>query len=188
MNYPRLPFTVNPMTPADILPVIAVEQAAYTSSLPQRDYTYELNHNRLAHYFVLHSHSNALDPTTTIIGVGGFWLVADELHIITLATRPDWQGQGLGEWLLLTLLEQGQSLKLQIATLEVRPSNSFAISLYKKYKFQEVGRRPGYYSNNGEDALILTTPPLHLPDYQAMLAQRKATLLARLAQIKVNKL
>ena len=121
---------------------------------------------------------------STVIGLAGFWLMGDEAHISTIAIHPDWRGLGLGEWLLLTLIEVAQALDAQTATLEVRPSNHSALALYQKYKFDQVGRRPRYYSDNDEDALILTTPSLTLPDYQAMLFQRKVALFQRLAKIK----
>jgi ribosomal-protein-alanine N-acetyltransferase len=126
-------------------------------------------------------------PAETIIGLGGFWLIADQIHISTIAIHPNWRRLGLGEWMLITLLEEGLALGANIATLEVRPSNHTAILLYGKYDFREVGRRPRYYSDNSEDALIFTTPPLALPDYQAMFHQRKATLTQRLAQIDIDK-
>ncbi len=122
-----------------------------------------------------------------MVGVGGFWLIAAELHIISVAVHPDWQGLGLGEVLLLTLLEAGLSMKAKTATLEVRPSNQSALTLYQKYNFQEEGRRAHYYGNNGEDALILTTPALNLPGYQAMLTRRKTKIFARLSKINVDK-
>ena len=69
----------------------------------------------------------------------------------------------------------------------MRPSNHAAISLYKKYYFEEVGRRAAYYQNTGEDALIFTTPTLHSQDYQVVLNQQKEYLLKRLVQIKMDK-
>jgi ribosomal-protein-alanine N-acetyltransferase len=125
---------------------------------------------------------------TTVIGLSGFWLMAGEAHIGTIAVQPDWRGLGLGEWLLLALLETGQGLNADVATLEVRPSNHVALALYRKYRFEQVGRRPRYYSDNHEDALIFTTPPLTLPDYRAMLSQRKVALFHRLAKIDRNQL
>ena len=194
-----LPVRIEPMTPSDIPEVIAVERASYSMTWPQKAYDYELQQNELAHYYVLrfsnpqtntsptlsskHEKISTSDPPTTIIGLGGFWLIADQIHINTIAVHPTWRGLGLGEWLLITLLEAGQSLGAETATLEVRPSNHAAISLYRKYVFHQVGRRLRYYSDNGEDALIFTTPPLALPDYQAMLQQRKTTLFQQLAQI-----
>lgn len=176
------------MTLDDIPTVTAMEQAAYAPNLPHRAYTDELERNHLAHYFVLRtlfpkSQTRLTDDSAAIIGVAGFWLIASEIHIITIAVHPDWRGLGLGEWQLHTLIEKGQSLGATTATLEVRLSNHTAQALYHKYGFQEVGRRTGYYSNNGEDALILTVPSLILPDYRAMLTQRKSHLWQRLAQI-----
>lgn len=186
------------MGPADISEVVAIERASYTMLWPERAYEYELRQNELAHYFVLRTslpHPSltkvdrpAAKPSSAIIGIGGFWLMADEIHISTIAIHPDWRRRGLGEWMLLTLIERGQALGGTTATLEVRPSNRVARHLYKKYDFRQAGRRRGYYTDNGEDALILTTPPLTLPDYRAMLGQRKAALFQKLAKIRVDKI
>ena len=175
------PFRIEPMTPADISQVIAVEQASYTMQWPRKAYEHELTQNKLAHYFVLRTTLPNPQPGD-LIGMTGFWLIADEAHISTLAVHPAWRRYGLGEWLLLHLLEQAQALGAIVATLEVRPSNQAALRLYQKYDFQEQGRRVHYYSDNGEDALIFTTPLLTTLDYQTMLAQRRAALLTHLAQ------
>jgi len=206
---PSLPFTIEPMTLADLPAVVAIERASYAMNWPMRAFEYELQHNQFAHYFVLRtflshppfnlSSSAAPDKSQpgprspvpglastdmpVIIGLAGFWLMADEAHISTIAVHPDWRGLGLGEWLLAHLLEAGQALGAAVATLEVRPSNHTALALYQKYGFEQVGRRPRYYSDNDEDALILTTPALALPDYQAMLAQHKVALFQRLVKI-----
>lgn len=211
MSHPVLSFSIEPMTLADIPAVVAIEHASYSMTWPAKAYDYELQDNDLAHYFVLRTslphppqkeskhfnHSSEAQGQTpggqrsavdgrfsTVIGLAGFWLMGDEAHISTIAIHPDWRGLGLGEWLLLTLIEVAQALDAQTATLEVRPSNHSALALYQKYKFEQVGRRPRYYSDNDEDALILTTPPLTLPDYQTMLIQPKIVLFQRLAKIK----
>jgi [ribosomal protein S18]-alanine N-acetyltransferase len=176
-----LPFRIEPMTLADIPQVLAVEQASYTMQWPRKAYEHELTQNKLAHYFVLRATLPNPQPSN-LIGMTGFWLMADEAHISTLAVHPAWRRHGLGEWLLLHLLEQAQVLGAIVATLEVRPSNQAALGLYQKYDFQEQGRRVHYYSDNGEDALIFTTPLLAALDYQTMLAQRRVALSARLAQ------
>ena len=180
---------IEPMTLADIPASLEVDHAAYGANFSPRNYRDELENNQLAHYFVLRQVSAAspekpaLSPPA-IVGLGGFWLIAGELHVITISVHPRYRGLGLGEWLLLTLLEEGQKLAAEEATLEVRVSNYVAQALYQKYGFQEVGHRSGYYSNNGEDAFILTTPPLQSANYQALLADRKTQLRERLAQIK----
>lgn len=184
------------MTPPDIPAGIAIERAAYGAAWSPKDYSYELQKNQLAYYFVLRvfraqdpATENRLlpEPVSILIGLCGFWLIADEAHLSTIAIHPAWQRLGLGEWLLLALLENSQHLGAEKATLEVRPSNQRAWLLYQKYRFKEVGRRPHYY-NNGEDALILTSSLLTLPDYQAFLYQRRATLIQRLATIEIDKI
>jgi ribosomal-protein-alanine N-acetyltransferase len=175
------------MTLADIPRVVAVEQASYAMTWPAKAYRHELQQNDLAHYFVLRL-TPQLTTQSALIGLGGFWLMADEIHISTIAIHPDWRGLGLGEWMLTRLLEEGQALGAAVATLEVRPSNRAARSLYEKYGFQEVGRRRNYYTDNGEDALILTTPTLNLADYQELFQQRRAGLFQRLADITLDKL
>jgi ribosomal-protein-alanine N-acetyltransferase len=170
------------LAPEDIPAAIAVEQAAYLTPWPQKDYRHELEQNHLAHYLALRragpGHSE--DQAAGLIGLAGFWLIAGEIHITTIAIEPRWKGRGLGERLLIGLLEQGEALGGTVATLEVRPSNRAALSLYRKYSFQEVGQRPDYYPNH-ETALIMTTPPLASPEYRALLDHNKAKLVARLA-------
>jgi ribosomal-protein-alanine N-acetyltransferase len=162
-----------------IAAVIALEEAAYHPHRPYKNYEYELQKNPLSYYFILENQSS---PQVDLIGPAGIWLIAAELHLTTLAVHPDWQGLGLGEYLLLTLLERGQVLEATVATLEVRPSNQAALAIYHKYAFERVGCRRRYYAD-GEDALILTTPPLASPNYQAMLQQRETVLRQRLDKV-----
>lgn len=178
-----IPFEITSLKTADIPQAQAIERAAYITSPPNRDFLKELS-NQLAHYFVLHAISKAPTPGTlkSMIGVAGFWLIADEIHVITIAVHPQWKRQGGGELMLIKLLEEGYSLGAAVATLEARPSNQSALSLYQKYKFQQVGNRPGYYDDNGEDALILTTPLLTSLEYQRMLTEQKAQLVRRMAK------
>lgn len=199
-----LPFKIEPMTLADVPAVVALERIAFSSGWPIGHYEYELQHNSLAHYLVLRTSfpgpflpAGSIDPVNSaigpdkfssepfpLVGIGGFWLGVDEANINIIAIHPLWRGQGWGEWLLLSLIESAQSLDAATITLEVRPSNTPAIALYHKYQFQQVGRRLRFYDDNNEDALILTTPGLTLPDYQAMLSQRKNELLQRWATIE----
>jgi ribosomal-protein-alanine N-acetyltransferase len=173
---------------ADVPQVIAVEQAAYTMQWPQKAYEHELTANDLAHYFILRTTLHIDPATSDLVGMAGFWLLADEAHISTLAVHPQWHRQGLGEWLLVNIIEEAKILGAVVATLEVRPSNQAALALYQKYNFAQVGRRPRYYSDNNEDALILTSPPLTTLDYQTMLTQRKTAVIQRLAKIDVDKI
>jgi [ribosomal protein S18]-alanine N-acetyltransferase len=100
-----------------------------------------------------------------IIGCGCFWAILEEAHITLLMIHPNYQGQGLGQFLLSGLLENAQKQKLERATLEVRVSNEVAISLYKKFGFRVAGRRRGYYQQTGEDALVLWRGDLQKPEF-----------------------
>ena len=84
------------------------------------------------------------------------WVVADEYHIVNIAVNPAVRRAGYGSRLLEAGLAEARSAGCVLATLEVRPSNRAAIAFYTDWGLREVGRRPRYYADNGEDALILT--------------------------------
>jgi ribosomal-protein-alanine N-acetyltransferase len=83
------------------------------------------------------------------------WLIFDELHINNLAVLPEWRRRGVASALLRHVLAEGAAGGATRATLEVRASNVPAIALYEGFGFVTRGRRPRYYTNPAEDALIL---------------------------------
>ena len=95
-----------------------------------------------------------------IAGFLGMWYMADDAHIVSIGVRRRYQGQGVGELLLIGGIEQAISRNAMTVTLEVRISNFVARNLYKKYAFKEQGLRKGYYTDNREDAVIMTTDPI----------------------------
>jgi [ribosomal protein S18]-alanine N-acetyltransferase len=107
-------------------------------------------------------------PTTVeyISGFLGLWVMVDEAHIINIAVRESWRGKGLGELLLISGIETAIKNKARVATLEVRNSNTLAQALYTKYGFEKVGMRKAYYTDNKEDALIMTTDILTSDSFQ----------------------
>ena len=106
-------------------------------------------------------------------GMAGIWMMVDEAHIVTIAVRKNRKNLGLGEWLLINIIELAKQLRAKYVTLEVRVSNKTAQALYEKYGFTRAGTRRKYYSDNGEDALIMTTCELDSPAYQATLQNLK---------------
>ena len=102
----------------------------------------------------------------SVIGLGCYWSILEEAHITILAVHPDYQRQGLGQLLLYALLRDAKRHQLEWATLEVKPSNQAALSLYQKLGFTEAGRRRRYYKDTGEDALILWRGGLQKQDYE----------------------
>src|SRR5204863_3196741 len=111
-----------------------------------------------------------------IVAYAGMWLMVDEAHIITFAVDPAWRRQRIGERLLLALVDLARDAGAHEATLEVRLSNLPARRLYEKFGFRPVGLRPHYYSDNGEDALIMTTEPLADPAMRERIARLRAAV------------
>ena len=116
-----------------------------------------------------------------ILGLGCFWSILEEAHITILAIHPDWRRQGLGQLLLYALLKDATRRQLEWATLEVKPSNQAALSLYHKFGFMEAGRRRRYYQDTGEDALILWRSGLQTPEFTETLTNCYQQLQPRLA-------
>ena len=85
-----------------------------------------------------------------------FWhLVVDEVHVLKVAVAPAWRGQGIASRLLERCFTLSVEQGAKSAHLEVRPSNIAAIELYQKLGFELVGRRPKYYTDSKEDALLM---------------------------------
>jgi ribosomal-protein-alanine N-acetyltransferase len=100
-----------------------------------------------------------------IVGFTGFWVLAGEAHITNIAVRQEYQRQGIGESLIITVMDLASELNAEFVTLEVRVSNTVAQNLYRKYGFAEVGLRHRYYHDNGEDALLMSTENLDSPPF-----------------------
>ena len=108
-----------------------------------------------------------------ITGFAGFWVMADETHITTIATRQTSRRQGIGELLLQSIIDMAAQRETRIITLEVRASNTVAQKLYTKYGFTQVGLRRGYYVDNREDAIIMSTDHITSPSFKAQLKEIK---------------
>ena len=115
-----------------------------------------------------------------LAGFAGMWIMYDEAHITTIAVDPDYRGQGLGELLLVAMINEALRRGATWITLEVRVSNDLAQRLYRKYGFIVQGTRRRYYSDNGEDAYIMWSRSLKDFDYVEEIASLKAGILARL--------
>ena len=186
MDLDGLPYALDPMAVGDIPTVTAIENIVFTLPWSPSSFRYEVVDNASSVYLVLRYRpwsrpdtSPLLRPVRrllrpgrqdlSVLGYAGFWMMVDEAHICTLALRPEWRGRGLGELLLASLIEKAMEHPVQMVTLEVRVGNTVAQSLYRKYGFQVVGRRKRYYSDNGEDAHIMSTDDIRSDDYLAHL-------------------
>jgi ribosomal-protein-alanine N-acetyltransferase len=102
--------------------------------------------------------------------------MVDDAHVTTISVHPEWRRRGIARQLMLGLAEVAANVGARRMTLEVRPSNAAALALYGDLGFEVAGRRPGYYSDDGEDALVMTTPDLDGPAMRAVIeAQRRRT-------------
>lgn len=155
----------------DLPEVHRIERASFSVPWPDDAYRSELTGNRLASYL-------AARIGEQLVAYGGIWMMVDEAHITTFAVDPAWRRQRIGEALLSALIDLAVARQAREATLEVRLSNVAARRLYEKYGFRPVGVRPRYYSDNGEDALIMTTPTLQGEAMRTLLAARRAALAA----------
>lgn len=164
---PPLRLRIAVMRVEDIPDVHEIERASFPVPWPAYAFRQELETNRLARYLVARVGGE-------VVGYGGIWLMVDEAHITTFAVLPAWRRQGIGARLLLALLDLAVELGATVATLEVRLTNMEARRLYARFGFMPVGVRPRYYSDNAEDALIMTSEEFRTPSMRARLERLRA--------------
>lgn len=136
------------MTAGDIEQIIAIEQEAFTEPWTAEAFLNELANNLFAKYIIA-------EYAGEIIGYGGMWIIIDEAHITNIAIRSGFRGMGFGHLLLTEMKKTASCFGALKMTLEVRVSNNAAQRLYAKHGFEASGIRPNYYSDNGEDAIIM---------------------------------
>ena len=199
MDLTNLPYTLLPMVLDDVPTVHTIEQLVFSLPWSASAFSYEIRNNPSSQYLVLRykpwfyesparrllprSMRHVLQSPTnepSLLGYGGYWMVLEEAHICTLALREEWRGRSLGELLLLGLIESALQRKAEVITLEVRISNQRAQNLYMKYGFEITGRRIHYYSDNNEDAYIMSTGNTLLPSFQDRLQRLSQNLYQRL--------
>jgi len=164
------------MRKEDVAQVAKLDREVFPTQWPPTDYHHELQ-NRLAHYIVACEARETVEthqPSNEyIVGFAGIWIMVDEAHIINIAVQEDHRRQGIGELLLISIIDLATELNASIVTLEVRTSNTAAQSLYRKYGFSQVGIRKGYYTDNREDAIIMSTEKITSTPFQTQLNHLK---------------
>jgi len=106
-----------------------------------------------------------------VVGFAGLWIMADEAHITNIAVRKGYQRQGIGEHLLIAMISLAMEQNARTLILEVRASNTTAQKLYYKYGFTQVDIRRSYYTDNKEDALVMTVDDITGVAFQKRLHQ-----------------
>lgn len=185
----------------DVPQVSAIDHEAFPADWPPNNFNRELE-NLLAYYLVVSEkppapvtrapappkgwlarlrawlrrrQAQVSVPEDRLLGYAGMWVMADEAHVMSIASRQENRRQGIGEGLLIGLIELAQKHLANVVTLEVRLSNKGAQNLYAKYGFKEKGIRKGYYLDNREDAIIMTTDYIRSPEFRDRLRRLKET-------------
>ena len=162
--------TLRYMRMDDVPEVVKIDRMAFSTPWSAQSYAYEITESNYS-YMVVLEHAGAVPITGWrrwwnrfnggengfmvqhhLVGYGGLWNIADEAHVSTIATHPNWRGQGYGEVLLAGMVERSISLGASYVVLEVRVSNTTAQNLYHKYEFKQVLVKPNYYRDDMEDA------------------------------------
>jgi ribosomal-protein-alanine N-acetyltransferase len=164
---PPVRLSVSEMTAQDIPAVHAIESASFPTPWPPYAFREEIETNRMARYLVVRAGPR-------VIAYAGIWLMVDEAHVTTFAVLPAYRRRGIGGLLLSELMAMSADLGAAVCTLEVRLTNAAARQLYQEFGFRPVGVRPRYYSDNGEDALIMTTDRLETAEMQRLMAEKAA--------------
>ncbi|HJX52598.1 MAG TPA: ribosomal protein S18-alanine N-acetyltransferase [Polyangia bacterium] len=150
VNKASLPYLIQPLTAADLDAVVEIERLSFRTPWPRQAFEEEMARS-WARVDVLHD-TVAGRP----VAFADYWLVADELHILNIATHPEARRQGHGARLLRHILDLARRASYKTIELEVRRSNLAAQALYRHFEFRQVGIRTRYYEDNDEDAIVMT--------------------------------
>lgn len=200
-------FFIEPMRESDVPRVQEIERQSFSTPWSATTYLRELRSPESSRYIVARA-SRTRPPTAIsepeprrnwlagllrgrmtsaappspyiVLGYGGIWLTIDEAHITTIASAPEARGRGIGELVLNGLIDLGLDLGVTYMSLEVRVSNTIAQNLYLKYGFEPKGTRRRYYTDNNEDAMIMTTDDISTSAYQTRLHTLRKLLADRL--------
>ena len=141
--------SIRRMAVDDIPAVVALDHMSFSLPWPERSFRFELTENSASRCWVAESDGK-------IVGMIVAWLLVDEAHIATIAIHPDFRRRGIARKLLTHALHFMKGEGAQSSFLEVRESNSAAQEMYRKLGYEESGRRPRYYKDNEEDAILMT--------------------------------
>jgi [ribosomal protein S18]-alanine N-acetyltransferase len=161
------------MRESDVSTVQEIERDIFSTPWPRNAYYRELASRSSAHYVVLRQESmtdappfKAPDFDRSVVGYGGMWRMYDEAHVTTIGVRLDLQHRGYGRILFAGLVQAAYDMGAKWITLEVRTSNENAMRMYETFGFKVIGRRKGYYTDNGEDAIVMWSDSILSPRFR----------------------
>ena len=154
------PVRLRPMVDADVDAVLALDALVHPTTWSPEFMRSQLGLPGSRTNLVAELHGD-------LVGHAALLVVADEGHVTSVAVAPDHQRMGIGRVLLAALCRDAEHRGLVAMTLEVRVSNAAAIALYRRFGFAPSGVRPGYYADDGEDALIMWIHDVGKPGFKA---------------------
>ena len=143
------------MTVEDIPAVVALDQMSFSLPWPERSFHFELTQNTASRCW-------AAVTNGRIVGMIVNWLLVDEAHVATIAVHPEYRRRGVARELLAHSLRSMVGEGAVSSFLEVRESNTAARAMYRKFGYEDTGRRKAYYKDNNEDAILMTLEKINI--------------------------
>ena len=140
------------ITPQDLDKILTIDCKAFKRPWQRKSFLEELVCENAYSYAV---RTQLVDQRTEIIAYVFLRVLLNEMHILRIAVAAEFQAGGVATWLLQQCFSLAKQKKVYSVYIEVRPTNETAIALYRKSRFQLLGRRPHYYPETGEDALVM---------------------------------
>jgi len=140
--------TIREMDERDIARVMEIERASFITPWTEGMFMSQLRFKDQAINLVLAEEE-------TIIGYGAAWIAYDEIHLLSIAIAPQRRRHGFGDGILKEVMKQGKARGAVRVILEVREGNAAARTFYLTRGFVEIGKRRRYYSDTGEDAIVM---------------------------------
>jgi [ribosomal protein S18]-alanine N-acetyltransferase len=128
--------------------VVVIENLSFKTPWTRDAFISEITRNKCAKYRIILRDGR-------VVAYGGMWLMLDEAHITNIAVHPEFRGIGLGDVIMEDIIKMAAEGGVHSMTLEVRVNNIAAINLYRKFGFEDIAIRKGYYQDTGEDAIIM---------------------------------
>ena len=138
------------MEEKDLPAVLEIERLSFPNPWQESTFRGEIQHRPISFPLVV-----VHQTLGRVIGYIIFWVIGEDVQINNIAVHPDFRRMGIGEWILRQVIAEVKFRGARLITLEVRPSNTPALALYKKLGFKMMGIRKGYYSFPPEDAIVL---------------------------------
>ena len=158
--------TIRRMEIDDLAQVTELDRISFSLPWPVSSFKFELESNQVSRCWVVET--QVAEQRPVLVGMIVVWLIVDELHIATLAVHPHFRKQGIARHLLVHTLIDAFHSGATRSFLEVRSGNIAARTLYANFGFQEVGIRPHYYQDNGEDAVMMNLEEFDLAKLESL--------------------